>query len=248
MVDGVPGACAPARAVRAAAATTKVRPAGTPASARGDVAAAARAGAGRPSVVNRVLLGRAAKPVVFVLCLLPLLWYGWGAVADTLGPNPAEALIRGFGDWTLRFLCLTLAVTPLRRWTGWNALLRLRRMLGLFTFFYGVVHFLCFAWLDMGLDWGAIVRDIGKRPFILVGSAALLLMLPLAATSFDRAVRALGGRRWRALHRTVYAVAGLALLHFFWMRAGKQLFVEPAVYALIVGALLGARLRGARPG
>ncbi|MEP7283744.1 MAG: protein-methionine-sulfoxide reductase heme-binding subunit MsrQ [Rubrivivax sp.] len=199
-------------------------------------------------IANRWLLHPACKPVAFGLCLLPLLRLGVGAFADTLGANPAEALIRGFGDWTLRFLCLTLAVTPLRRLTGWSALLRLRRMLGLFTFFYGVVHFLCFAWLDMGLDWGAIVKDVGKRPFILVGSAALLLMLPLAATSFDRAVRALGGRRWRALHRAVYAVAGLALLHFFWMRAGKQLFGEPSVYAAILAVLLGSRLWRPRPG
>jgi sulfoxide reductase heme-binding subunit YedZ len=209
----------------------------------------ARPTGGRPpAAINRALLHPAAKPIVFVLCLLPLLWFVRGAVTDALGANPAEALIRGFGDWTLRLLCLTLAITPLRRLTGWNALLRLRRMLGLFTFFYGVVHFLAFAWLDMGLDWGAIVRDVVKRPFILVGTSALLLMLPLAATSFDRAVRWLGGRRWRALHRAVYAVAGLALLHFFWMRAGKQLFVEPTVYALIVGVLLASRLWRPRPG
>jgi sulfoxide reductase heme-binding subunit YedZ len=217
--------------------------------------AVASRGSGRPAPpstagtgFNRWLLHPAAKPVAFVLCLLPLLAYGWGAFSDALGANPAEALIRGMGDWTLRMLCLTLAITPLRRWTGWNALLRLRRMLGLYTFFYGVVHFLCFAWLDMGLDWSAIVRDVGKRPFILVGTAALLLMLPLAATSFDRAVRWLGGRRWRTLHRAVYAVAGLALLHFFWMRAGKQLFGEPTVYAVVIVALLGARLRPPRPG
>jgi sulfoxide reductase heme-binding subunit YedZ len=117
----------------------------------------------------------------------------------------------------LRFLCPALAVTPLRRWTGWHALARLRRMLGLYAFFYAGVHFLCYAALDMGLDIATIVKDIAKRPFILVGTAALLLMLPLAATSLDRAVRALGARRWQALHRSVYAVALLALLHFYWM-------------------------------
>ena len=166
----------------------------------------------------------------------------WGAVAESLGANPAEALIRGSGDWTLRFLCLTLTVTPLRQLTGWHALARLRRMLGLFTFFYGCCHFLAFAWLDMGFEPAAILKDIAKRPFILVGSAALLLMLPLAATSFDRAVRALGGARWRALHRTVYVVALLALLHFFWMRAGKNDFGEVAIYAAVLGTLLGWRL------
>jgi methionine sulfoxide reductase heme-binding subunit len=195
----------------------------------------------RPSV-NRWLLHAACKPLLFMLSLLPLAWLLGGAVAGTLGANPAEALIRGLGDWTLRFLCLTLAVTPLRQWTGWTALLRLRRMLGLFTFFYGVLHFLAYAWLDMGLDLAAILKDIPKRPFILVGTAALLLMLPLAATSFDRAIRALGGARWRALHRAVYAVALLGILHFFWMRAGKNDFAEVAVYAAILGVLLGWRV------
>jgi sulfoxide reductase heme-binding subunit YedZ len=178
---------------------------------------------------------------LFVLALGPFAQLLGGAIAGTLGPNPAEALIRGSGGWTLRALCLTLAVTPLRQLTGWHALARLRRMLGLFTFFYGVLHFLAFAWLDMGFDPAAIVQDIAKRPFILVGSAALLLMLPLAATSFDRAIRALGARRWQALHRLVYVIAALALLHFFWMRAGKNDFAEVAVYAAIVAALLGWR-------
>jgi methionine sulfoxide reductase heme-binding subunit len=193
--------------------------------------------------MNRWLLHPACKPAVFVLSLAPVAWLVAAAVLDRLGANPAEALIRGTGDWTLRFLCLTLAVTPLRQWTGWTALVRLRRMLGLFTFFHGVLHFLCFAWLDMGFDLAAILKDIAKRPFILVGTAALLTMLPLAATSFDRAIRALGGARWRALHRAVYGVAVLALLHFFWMRAGKNDFAEVAVYAVILGTLLGWRLR-----
>ena len=192
--------------------------------------------------MNRLLQAKAAKPLVFVACLLPLAWLLWGAVADRLGPNPAEALIRGTGDWTLRLLCLTLAVTPLRHWTGWHALARFRRLLGLYTFFYGVLHFLCFAWLDMGFDLAAIVKDINKRPFILVGTAALLLMLPLAATSFNRAIKALGAKRWQALHRLGYAIALLALLHFFWMRAGKNDFGEWSVYAAIVAVLLGWRV------
>ena len=192
--------------------------------------------------MNRWLLRREAKPALFVLALLPLAWLVYAAVTNQLGANPAEALIRSAGDWTLRFLCLTLAVTPLRQWTGWHALARLRRMLGLFTFFYGVLHFLCFAWLDMGFDLTAIVKDIGKRPFILVGSAALLLMLPLAATSSNRAIKLLGAARWQALHRAVYVVALLALLHFFWMRAGKNDFAEWSVYAAILAVLLGWRL------
>ncbi|MBK1687165.1 protein-methionine-sulfoxide reductase heme-binding subunit MsrQ [Rubrivivax gelatinosus] len=200
------------------------------------------------SAVNKLLASPAAKPAVFVLALLPAAWLVWGAVANTLGANPAEALIRATGDWTLRFLCLTLAVTPLRQMSGWHALARLRRMLGLFTFFYGAVHFLCFAWLDMGFDVDAIVHDIAKRPFILVGTAALLTMLPLAATSFNAAIKALGGRRWQLLHRAVYATAGLALLHFFWMRSGKHDYAEVAVYAAILGVLLGWRVwRRLRP-
>lgn len=192
--------------------------------------------------MNRWLLHPAAKPVAFGLALGPLAWLVYAAFADRLGANPAEALIRDTGDWTLRLLCLTLAVTPLRQWTGWTALLRLRRMLGLFTFFYGLLHFCAYAWLNQGFDLALILKDIAKRPFILVGSAALLLMLPLAATSFDRAVRWLGGRRWRAVHRAVYGVAVLAVLHFLWMRAGKRDFDEVIVYAAILGVLLGWRL------
>jgi sulfoxide reductase heme-binding subunit YedZ len=184
----------------------------------------------------------AAKPLAFAAALVPFAYYLWGAIANTLGANPAEALIRGTGDWTLRFLCLTLAVTPLRQWTGWHALARFRRMLGLFTYFYGVLHFISYAWLDMGFWLQDIVWDIADRPFILVGFSALLLMTPLAATSFNRAVKALGAPRWQALHRTVYAIALLGLLHFFWMRAGKNDFAEWSVYAGVLSVLLGWRV------
>lgn len=200
--------------------------------------------------INQWLLRPLAKPLVFVLALLPALSLLWGALHDTLGANPAEALIRGTGDWTLRCLWLTLTITPLRQLTSWHALARWRRMLGLFAFFYGVLHFLCFAWLDMGFELDAILRDIPKRPFILVGSTALLLMLPLAATSFNRAIRALGAARWQALHKLVYAVALLALLHFFWMRAAKNNFGEWAIYAGLLSVLFGWRWqhrRMARP-
>ena len=195
-----------------------------------------------PSAVNKLLLHRAVKPVLFALALLPFVQLLWGALANTLGANPAEALIRGTGDWVLRFLCLTLAITPLRDWTGWTALVRLRRMLGVFAFFYVVLHFFSYAWLDMGLDWGDIVRDIPKRPFVLVGALALLLMTPLAATSFNRAIKALGAKRWKALHKSVYAIVLLGLLHFFWMRAAKNNFAEWSVYALVIAVLLGWRL------
>lgn len=192
--------------------------------------------------MTRALMHPTAKPVLFALALLPFLWLLYGAVTDNLGANPAEYLIRATGDWTLRFLCLTLAVTPLRLITGTPALARFRRMLGLFVYFYVLLHFLGFSWFDMGFDLDAIARDIAKRPFILVGFTAFLLLTPLAATSFNRAVKVLGAARWQALHKAVYAVAGLAILHFFWMRAGKNDFAEVAVYALILAALLGFRV------
>jgi sulfoxide reductase heme-binding subunit YedZ len=193
--------------------------------------------------MKKLLLHPAAKALLFTLALLPFARLLYGAFADTLGPNPAEALIRGTGDWVLRFLCVTLAITPLREITGWSALARLRRTAGLFAFFYAAVHFMCYAWLDMSLVWDDIVRDIPKRPFILVGTLALLLMVPLAATSFNRAIKALGAARWKALHKLVYATVLLGLLHFFWMRAAKHNFGEWAIYAVIVALLLGWRLR-----
>ena len=199
-------------------------------------------GAATAKAVNAGLLKPLTKPAVWVLALAPALWLLLGAINNTLGANPAEALIRSTGDWTLRLLCITLAVTPLRQLTGWHALARLRRMLGLFTFFYGCLHFLCFAWLDMGLDGAAILNDIPKRPFILVGTAALLTMLPLAATSFNSAIKTMGAARWQALHRLVYATALLALLHFFWMRSAKNVFAEVAVYAAVIALLLGWRV------
>ena len=192
--------------------------------------------------MRALLLHPLAKPLVFVLCLLPFAWLVYGAAANQLGANPAEALIRGLGDWTLRFLCLVLAVTPVRIHTHTPQLARYRRMLGLFMFFYASLHLLAYGWLDMGLDVAEIGRDILKRPFILVGFSVWLLLLPLALTSTNGMVRRMGGKAWRALHRLVYVVAPLALLHFFWMRAGKQDFAEVAVYALILGALLLERL------
>ncbi|HRM49339.1 MAG TPA: protein-methionine-sulfoxide reductase heme-binding subunit MsrQ [Alicycliphilus sp.] len=176
------------------------------------------------------------------LCLLPLAWLVYAAAFDHLGANPAEALIRSLGGWTLRLLCLTLAVTPLRQMLGLPALARFRRMLGVYTFCYALLHLLCYSVFDMGLDWGEIARDVAKRPFILVGMCAFALLLLLAATSFNRAIRWLGARRWQRLHRSVYLIALLALLHFFWMRAGKNDFAEVAVYAAIVAVLLLARI------
>ena len=197
--------------------------------------------------MNRLLSHRWAKPLVFALCLLPLSWLLYRVVQDQLGANPQEALIRATGDWALRFLVIVLAVTPLRELSGLSALARYRRMLGVFMYFYALLHFLSYSGFDMGFDVADIFNDIVKRPFILVGSLALLLLTPLAATSFNAAIRAVGAQRWQRLHRLVYAVAGLAILHFFWMRAGKNDFAEVAVYAGILALLLGWRLRKLRP-
>ena len=174
--------------------------------------------------------------------LLPLAWLVWRIFTDQLGANPAETLIRATGDWTLRGLCLTLAVTPLRVLLGWPELLRFRRMLGLLTFGYACLHLLCYTGFDMGFDWADIARDIPKRPFVLVGTLAFALLLPLAATSWNGAIRRLGAKRWQALHRSVYAIAVLAVLHFWWMRTGKRNFTEVWVYGLILAGLLGWRV------
>jgi methionine sulfoxide reductase heme-binding subunit len=184
----------------------------------------------------------AAKPVGFVVCLMPFLWLVWAAFTNGLGANPAEALVRSTGDWTLRALCLVLLVTPLRVITGCTAWARFRRMAGLFVYFYALMHLLSYSWFDMGFDVADTVRDIIQRPFILVGTTAVLLLTLLAATSFNRAIRALGARRWQQLHRLVYGIAALGLLHFFWMRSGKNDYAEVAVYAGIIGVLLGWRV------
>jgi sulfoxide reductase heme-binding subunit YedZ len=194
------------------------------------------------AALQKALLHPVAKPVLFVVCVLPFCWLFYGALTNQLGANPAEALIRAMGDWTLRFLCLALAITPLRVISNTPALARFRRMLGLFVYFYVVMHLLSYSWFDMGFDVPEIIKDIIKRPFILVGFSAFLLLTPLAATSFNAAIKKLGTRRWQLLHKMVYLIAVLGLLHFFWMRAGKNDFAEVFVYAAIVAVLLGWRL------
>ena len=192
--------------------------------------------------MKKLLLHRATKPLIFALCLLPFGWLVYGAFTDGLGANPAEYLIRSTGDWTLRFICIVLAVTPLRTITNTPQLARFRRMLGLFAYFYVVLHLLSYSWFDMGFEVGDIAKDIAKRPFILVGFTGFVLLTPLAATSFNRAIKALGAKRWQTLHKLVYGIAGLGLLHFFWMRAGKNNFAEVFVYAAIIAVLLGWRV------
>ena len=191
---------------------------------------------------QQLLLHPAAKPVLFAVCLLPFTWLFYSALTNQLGANPAEALIRSLGDWTLRFLCIVLAVTPLRVVSKTPALARFRRMLGLFVYFYVVMHLLSYSWFDQGFDVPEIAKDIAKRPFILVGFAGFLLLTPLAATSFNAAIKAMGAKRWQLLHKLVYLIAGLGILHFFWMRAGKNNFAEVFVYAGILAVLLGWRV------
>ncbi len=192
---------------------------------------------------QKALLHPAAKPLVFTACLLPFVWLLYSALTNQLGANPAEALIRATGDWTLRFICIVLLVTPLRTVSNTPALARFRRMLGLFAYFYVVIHLLSYSWFDMGFDVADIAKDIAKRPFILVGFLAFLLLTPLAATSFNAAIKAMGAKRWQLLHKLVYVISGLGLLHFFWMRAGKNNFAEVFVYAAIIAVLLGWRLK-----
>jgi sulfoxide reductase heme-binding subunit YedZ len=192
--------------------------------------------------MRQLLLKPAAKPLVFLLCLLPFAWLAYNVIINNLGANPQEALIRATGDWTLRFLCIVLVVTPLRTISKTPQLARFRRMLGLFVYFYVVIHLLSYSWFDMGFDVADIAKDIAKRPFILVGFSAFVLLTPLALTSFNRAIKLLGAKRWQLLHKLVYVVAGLGILHFFWMRAGKNNFNEVFVYAAILAVLLGWRV------
>ncbi len=193
-----------------------------------------------PSVARGLAL---VKVVVFALCALPGVLLLRGALLNELGANPLEALMHGTGDWALRMLLLTLAVTPLRRLSGWRWPQRFRRMLGLFAFAYAALHFTAWVWFDKAFAWGAMVEDIGERPFITVGFLAFVLLIPLAATS-TRGMMLRLGRRWQRLHRLVYVIAVLGVVHFVWLV--KADWLEPAIYGGVLAVLLLARLRGVR--
>ena len=188
-----------------------------------------------------------SKPLLVVLALLPLALLVLAAVHNTLGPDPVSQLEKRTGIWALRLLLLTLGITPLRRLTGWNGLIRYRRMLGLFTFFYASVHLTVYLVIDLGGFWSQIFAEIAKKPYITVDFAAWLLLIPLAATSTRGMMRRLG-RRWGQLHKLVYAIGVLAILHFVWqVKFGQTIAVrEPVVYAAILAALLLARWRPRR--
>jgi sulfoxide reductase heme-binding subunit YedZ len=185
------------------------------------------------------------KVAVFLLSLLPFGRMVWLSATGQL-VEPLEFITRGTGDWTLYFLCITLALTPLRRLAKWNWLVKLRRMLGLFVFFYAALHFTTFLWFDHFFDLSEMWRDVLKRPFIMVGFIAFVLLIPLACTSSNAMVRRLGGKRWQWLHRLVYVIAPLAILHFWWMKAGKNNFTQPILFGVIVALLLGIRLYWSR--
>jgi sulfoxide reductase heme-binding subunit YedZ len=182
------------------------------------------------------------KTLLFVLALLPFVRLLVFTFLDRLGANPLEFIERNTGDWTLYFLCLTLSVTPLRRYTQWHWLLKMRRMLGLFVFFYATLHLLTFIWFDHFFDLPEMFKDVLKRPFIAVGLSAFVLLLPLALTSTNAMVRRLGGQRWQLLHRLIYVIGLLGVVHFWWMKAGKNDVAQPLLFALIMALLLSLRI------
>jgi sulfoxide reductase heme-binding subunit YedZ len=188
----------------------------------------------KPSMVKWI------KAAAFAACLMPLASLAWRGLHHGLGANPIEYITRSTGWWTLSFLLITLLVTPLRRWSGWNWLLRLRRMLGLYAFFYACLHFTTYVWLDQFFDLHSIVKDVIKRPFITIGFAAFVLLIPLAGTSTNAMVRRLGAKRWQLLHRLVYLIATCGAIHFWWLV--KKDITEPLSFAILLAALLGARL------
>lgn len=182
------------------------------------------------------------KAGLFVLALLPFLRLVVSAFTDQLGANPVEFITRNTGDWTLYFLCITLAVTPLRRLTNWVWLVKLRRMQGLYVFFYSSLHFTTFLWFDHAFDITEMWKDVLKRPFITVGFIAFVLLIPLAATSTNAIIKKLGAKNWQRLHRLVYLIASLGILHFWWMKAGKHDFEQPLIFGAIVATMLIMRL------
>jgi sulfoxide reductase heme-binding subunit YedZ len=190
-------------------------------------------------MMKRLLSKRWIKAPVFVLCLAPAMWLAWRGLHDQLGANPIELITHATGDWTIRFLLITLAITPLRKLLGWPELIRYRRMLGLFAFFYGSLHLMTYLWLDKFFEWREILADVGKRPFITAGFLAFVLIVPLAVTSTAGWIRRLGGSRWRLLHRLIYVSAAAGVIHYWWLV--KSDIREPLLYGCIGGVLLAYR-------
>ena len=190
-------------------------------------------------MIKTILASRLAKAVLFIICLMPLGSLVWRAFYGDLGANPVETITHSTGDWTLRFLLITLSISPLRRWFGLTGLMRFRRMLGLYVFFYACCHFSIWFIADHGFNFGGMIEDIVERPYITVGFSALVLLIPLAITSNNAMVRRLG-KNWKKLHRLVYLITGLGVLHFLWLV--KADYLEPGIYALIAAVLLVQRI------
>jgi methionine sulfoxide reductase heme-binding subunit len=186
--------------------------------------------------MNRFMSSKATKAVLFALCLVPIVSLLWRAYKQDLGANPIEFITHSTGDWTIRFLLLTLSITPFRKLLGQPQLIRFRRMLGLFAFFYGCLHFLTYFWLDKFFDMNDIAKDVVKRPFITAGFTAFVAMIPLAATSTAAAIRFLGGKRWQRLHRLIYLSAIAGVIHYYWLV--KSDIRLPAMYGGLLGILL----------
>jgi sulfoxide reductase heme-binding subunit YedZ len=189
--------------------------------------------------LSNTLFTRLIKPLIFIALLTPALLLGWGYWQATLGANPLEAVVRDLGDWALRILLLTLSISPLRRITGWGKLLRLRRMIGLYAYFYALLHLFGYLWFEQFFDWTEIWFDIVERPFITIGMLSILLLTPLAITSTKGMIRRMG-KNWKRLHLLVYPIAIFSVIHFFWMV--KLDISEPIIYAIVLTVLLGERL------
>jgi sulfoxide reductase heme-binding subunit YedZ len=190
--------------------------------------------------MHALLNSKWSKPVIFLLCLLPLAALGWDALHGQLTANPIEYITHATGDWTLRFLVITLCITPFRKLLHLPELVRFRRMLGLFAFFYACLHFTTYIWLDKFFDLSEMWKDIAKRKYITVGFAAFLMLIPLAVTSTAGWIRRLGGKRWQVLHRLIYVSATLGVIHYYWLV--KSAVIRPVTYGAIVGVLLLWRL------
>ena len=180
------------------------------------------------------------KVALFLASLIPLTRLGWYGYSGQLGANPIEFITRSLGTWTLAFLLITLSITPLRKLSGWSWLVKLRRMAGLFAFFYALLHFITYIWLDQFFDLSSIYKDVIKRPFITIGFAAFIMLIPLAITSTNAMMKKLGGKRWQMLHRLIYLIAIFGVLHYWWLV--KKDITQPLVYAVVLAALLGYRV------
>ncbi len=180
------------------------------------------------------------KALLFLASLIPLFRLVWLGYVDQLGANPIELITRSLGTWTLVFLMITLSITPLRKLSGWSWLVKLRRMAGLFVFFYALLHFITYIWLDQFFDLADIVKDVIKRPFITIGFASFLLLIPLAITSTNAMMKKIGGKRWQMLHRLLYVIAIFAVIHYWWLV--KKDITQPLIYAGILSILLAYRI------